>query len=160
MKKILEYLWRVFKWTFSGADAIAKTVGVIALYAVDFKFPQLPWQVLAGATALLVLNATYAVWNEERKATEKYKAKIAELKDKIPTYELHLKALKKYSVSNLIKKYENEINTIVPTPPARPLTQLTGINATVAAALAQAHLPTGPYSKDSGGNQTRIKRRG
>jgi hypothetical protein len=94
MKNLLSYIWRVFKWTFSGADAIAKTGGVIALYVVGFQVPQLRWEYLAVATALLVLNATFAVWNEERKRADNLSSKLDEAKSAIPVYQIGSAQLK------------------------------------------------------------------
>lgn len=110
MKNLLIYIGRVLKWTFSTADGIAKTVGVIALFYVEFKVPQISWQWSLVALAFLIFNGTYRVWREELKSRLQVQTELDEIKDKIPTYAISVTTIKKYSVTDLIEKYEQLIN--------------------------------------------------
>lgn len=117
MKSFLKYIWLIAKRVFWSANAITTVVGVITFFVAGFTFPALKWKLAISLGLLLTFYSSFMVWRDQLREGELAKEKLAELKNKIPRYAINIGAIKKYSVSNLITKYENQITSINPAPP-------------------------------------------
>lgn len=137
MSKFMEFIKQVAKHTFLGADNIAKTGGVIALFIASFKFPELPWWASVGLLVVLIFYGTYKAWREERQNKITLERQLADLHDQIPQFTISKGAVRKYSVSNLIEHYEQQAEGLK-TPPAPVSTGITSPFSAATAALMNA----------------------
>lgn len=113
MSKFFKYIFLVLKHTFWGADSISKTLSVFSLFVVvGFQFTNLPWEVRLGLLITLVFLGTFKVWLDERKAKEAAEGRLKEARNKIPTFEITVGEIKRYTIKSMIDSYTREVQNI------------------------------------------------
>lgn len=137
MSKFTEFIKQVIEHTFLGADNIAKTGGVVALFIASFKFPELPWWASVGLLVMLIFYGTYKAWREEQQNRIALQQKLANLHDQIPQFTISKGDVRKYSVSNLLEHYRQQAEDLK-TPPVSASASIVSPFSVANAALVSA----------------------
>lgn len=111
MKAFIKYLWKVLERTFSGMFLIVDFLGLVLL-ALSLKQPKIPIAFSLVVFAIIFIISTFLVWQDEVKAKNDLRIKIAELKDAIPKYQITPGALEKISIAKLIAKAITELDQV------------------------------------------------
>lgn len=114
MKNIQNYISLVFKKLISFWGALGALSSIGLFFFGNGILPQtFPAFYLGSMLLLLTLMACgYSVWRDQQAMNESQQKRISELKGKIPEFKLSGVKVFRYSITPIIKKYENELKTI------------------------------------------------
>lgn len=111
LKNSINYLWKVLKRTFTGMFLVVDLLGLILL-ALSLKQPKIPIEFSFAVFALIFINSSFLVWQDEMKANKVLGAKITKLKNDIPEYQVTTGAFEKFSITEIIEKMSVELSKV------------------------------------------------
>ena len=108
---LLEYFGRVLKRSFTGTFIVVDIVGAFLL-VLSLKQPKVPIIVSALIFLIIFIFSSFLVWREVEEENKRLRIKIADLKDGIPEYKVEDGVLEKFSMTDLIKHTEDELEQV------------------------------------------------